>query len=194
MQRQLDRSGRHLEEGYQGIAAKAKKAAADTTSVLNEMISRDTISTSPSMLYVYFSRSKTVVDLISSVTATMNALPIYVWEIRNSTGLARSYAYHQLELYLMILSHLGKTYWTADLQHNLLVEAFKVLDGGPSCSEKDLADSAHLQHPNDGTDLPSTGTGDVTPADNSFMNGTLEDFLLSFNPFMGLPMQPDELG
>jgi hypothetical protein len=53
----------------------------------------------------------------------MSALQIYVWEIRHSSGIARNYAYHHLDLYLMIMSHLGKTYWTADLQHNLFVEA-----------------------------------------------------------------------
>ena len=120
-------------------------------------------------------------------------MQIYVWELRHSSGLSRNYAYHQLELYLMVLSHLGKTYWTADLQHNLFMEALKVFNSGSTGGDKDVADAVNGQASGQTMDLPSTGTGEEGQVDNGLMNGTLEDYLLSFNPFMGLPMQPDEL-
>ena len=41
-------------------------------------------------------------------------------------------------------------------------------------------------------ELPSSGL-DSGQSDSALMHGSLEDFFLSFNPFMGLPMQPDEL-
>lgn len=123
----------------------------------------------------------------------MSAMQIYVWDIRHSSGLAQNYAYHQLELYLMVLSQLGKTYWTADLQRNLFVEALKVLDNGSSSSYRYVAEPVQQNVPDQGMDLPSAGATDANHTDNTLMHGTLEDFLLSFNPFMGLPMQPDEL-
>ena len=122
----------------------------------------------------------------------MSAAQIYVWEIRHTSGLARNYAYHQLELYLLVLSQLGKTYWTADLQYNLFVEALKVINGGPASSEKDIAEPGPNPRAINGTDLPSNGTTDST-TDGPLMPGSLEDFLLSFNPFMGLPMPDDHL-
>jgi hypothetical protein len=41
---------RHLKDQYEKIALKAKAAAASTTSVLNELISRNAIEVGPSML------------------------------------------------------------------------------------------------------------------------------------------------
>lgn len=137
----------------------------------------------------------------------MSALQIYVWEVQHSSGLARSYAYNHIDLYLMVMGHLGKTYCksfefcvyevrlivtigTADLQHNLFVEALKVIKGGASTLESDLNGSVNRAKAI-GMDLPSSGLD--TTHDNSLMHGSLEDFFLSFNPFMGLPMQPDEL-
>lgn len=165
----------HLPGDYRNIPEKAKRAAAGTTNVLNELISRNAISTGTSML----------------VTSTNTALQIYVWEIRNSSGLARNYACHQLELYLMVLAQLGKTYWTADLQHNVYVEALKVLNSGSSTVERDPADPMlHTRH-GQAVDLASTGTPDVNHTEGSYLQGTLEDYLLSFNPFMGMPMEGD---
>ena len=123
----------------------------------------------------------------------MSAMSIYVWEIRHSTGLARDYAYHQLELYLMVLSQLGKTYWTADLQYNLYMEALKVIKASTSAAEKNPAEPA--PHPRSGqyADMQSTGGSEMSQPYGSYINGTLEDYFLTFNPFMGLPMQGDEL-
>lgn len=121
----------------------------------------------------------------------MSALQIYVWEVQHSVGAARNYAFHHLDLYLMVMSHLGRTYWTADLQHNLFVEALKVIRGTSSTLSSELNSSVNVAKGH-GMDLPSSGLESGQP-DGSLMHGSLEDFFLSFNPFMGLPMQPDEL-
>ena len=92
----------------------------------------------------------------------------------------------------MVMTHLGKTYWTADLQHNLFVEALKLIRGASSTLSSSLNGSS-IQPKGHGMELPSTGTIDSGHGYSQMMNGTLEDFFLSFNPFMGLPMQPDEL-
>jgi hypothetical protein len=92
----------------------------------------------------------------------------------------------------MVMAHLGKTYWTADLQHNLFVEALKLIRGASSTLASSLNGSTN-QAKGHGMELPSTGTLGPGQGDNHLMHGTLEDFFLSFNPFMGLPMQPDEL-
>ena len=122
----------------------------------------------------------------------MTAMQIYVWEILHSTDLARNYAYHQLELHMMVLSHLGKTYWTADLQHNLFTEALKALEGG-STDAREAVHSTNHQHTSQSDSEIDKDPSDITHVDSGMLHSTLEDFLLSFNPFMGLPMQPDEL-
>ena len=112
----------------------------------------------------------------------MSALQIYVWEVQHSTGAARNYAYHNIDLYLMVMTHLGKTYWTADLQHNLFVEALKLIRGASSALDSNL-NGAMNESKGHGMELPSTGL-DSGQTDGSLMHGTLEDFFLSFNPFV----------
>ncbi len=123
----------------------------------------------------------------------MSAMQIYVYEIRQSSGTERSYAYHQLELYMLVLDHLGKTYWTADLQRNLFNEALKALSGNPSSLDRTAADMqssarsgmAELEH--------TTTDPDIDVPSHGMLGGTLDEFLLSFNPFMGVPIPPNEL-
>jgi hypothetical protein len=126
----------------------------------------------------------------------MSAMQIYVYDIRQSTGTARSYAYHQLELHMLVLTHLGKTYWTADLQHNLFNEALKALSGNPSSLDRDVGGSTASQHTRNGD--PEFGEKvasptDIDPPSSGMMHGTLDEFLLSFNPFMGVQIPPNEL-
>lgn len=123
----------------------------------------------------------------------MSAMQVYVWEVRHSSGLARKYAYHQLELYLMVLSQLGKTYWTADLQHNLFVEALKVINGGRPGPDKEGAEPQSYFRSVQNVELPSAGSTELSQPENTLMQWSLEDFLPHFNPFMGLPMHGDEI-
>ena len=157
---------------------KAKAAASDTTHVLNKLMSLNAISKSPS----------------SFVSAMMAAMQVLVFDIRNSTGLGKSYATHQLDLHMLVVSHLRKTYWTADLQHNLFVEVMKVLHGESSPQQgKDAATPANERADGDDTTLSSEHTGpDLFAAEQNLAHASLDDFFGMFNPFMGLPPH-DEL-
>lgn len=176
---------RHLTDQYEDIALRAKAAAASTTSVLNELISMNAIEVGPSMLWVNVPGLKQWLLTYDSITGMMSALQIYVWEVQHTTGAARNYALHHLDLYLMVMSHLGKTYWTADLQHNLFVEALKLIRGVSSTLESNLHGNVNDQKAN-GMELPSTGL-DSGHTDGPLMHGSLEDFFLSFNPFVSAP-------
>ena len=70
-------------------------------------------------------------------------------------------------------------------------QALKVMKGVSSTLESELNGSL-IQAKSHGMELPSSSL-DSGQADSTLINGTLEDFFLSFNPFMGLPMQPDDL-
>ena len=125
----------------------------------------------------------------------MTAMQIYFWKVCHSTGLARQYAHNQLDLYMLALSHFRKTYWTADLQYNMFIEALKALDGRASTLHRLGPDvqSRREQERSVSTQANTDGLSD-TQYDNSHMPASLEDFLISFNPFMGVPMQGDDLG
>ena len=116
----------------------------------------------------------------------MAAMQIYIWELRHSTGMARHYASHQLDLHMLVLSHLRKTYWTADLQHNLFTEVLKIMENGPHTTEKVVTETAHHQEHSQAVEQ-ANGEATDDPQAEYWMQGTLEDFLHSFNPFMGLP-------
>lgn len=184
--KQLEKSRRFNSAFYTDIAVKAKAAAATTTGALNDLISRNAISLGTSML----------------ITAMMSAMQIYVYEIRQSAGNTRIYAYHQLELYMLVLTHLGKTYWTADLQHNLFNEALKAMNFG-GVERKSLAsegvsgDGQHYHsHPharNGGVEMEQNGEFDGVPSSGMMHGMGVDEDLLSFNPFMGVPIPPNEL-
>lgn len=157
---------------------KAKAAASDTTNILNKLMSLNAISKSPS----------------SFVAAMMTAMQVLVFDIRNSSGLGKSYASHQLDLHMLVISHLRKTYWTADLQHNLFVEVMKVLNGETSCQhQKDAITPANERADRDDTTLSSEHPGpDLFDAEHHLAHASLDEFFGIFNPFMGLPSH-DEL-
>ncbi|KAK5174971.1 uncharacterized protein LTR77_000107 [Saxophila tyrrhenica] len=177
LSKQLEKSRRFTSTFYADIAAKAKAAAAVTTTALNELITHDAIVMGSSML----------------ITSMMAAMQIYVYDIRQSTGAARSYAYHQLELYMLVLTHLGKTYWTADFQHNLFNEALKALSGAPS-TIRDGAEGMQEHHARYDT-AEAEGANAEMDAPSGMMghHGTFDEFLLSFNPFMGVAIPPNDL-
>lgn len=125
--------------------------------------------------------------------ATMCAVQMYMWEVRHSTGLARQFAFHQLDLYMLVLNSLRETYWIADLQHNLFTQALKVLGDGPSATEKPSFDSSNHQELSNSADESRTGIADPTQPDGCMTPATFDDFLYSFNPFVGLPLPADDL-
>ena len=122
------------------------------------------------------------------MTVTMGAMQVYMWDVRFSSGIARHYASHQLDLYLLVLTHLRKTYWTADLQHNLFTEALRAINNGAFSIERAGRDTSQIHQPHihheqvQNSEDGSNGTMEVSEAEN-WMQGSLEDFLHSFNPF-----------
>ena len=120
-------------------------------------------------------------------------MQIYMWEIRHSIGIARQYASNQMDLHMMVVSHLRRTYWTADLQNNLFTEALKILENGPIASEKFVTGSTQHQEQEQTVNAANGEAGDVSGQSEPWMQGTLEDFLHSFNPFMGLPLMGEDM-
>ena len=167
---------------------KARAAANDTTNMLNKLMSLGAIDQSPSML----------------ISAIMGAMQILVFDMRGTREkLGKSYAAHQLDLHLLVLGHLKKTYWTADLQHNLYIEVLKVLNGGENnhqtrtpANERALDDGS--QHPQQGLGVDphlngGAGSDPFVPGHALAATASLDDFFGMFNPFMGLPGYCDDL-
>lgn len=169
--------------------SKAKQTAADTTNILNKLMSINGIDLSPSSL----------------TSALMTAMQILVFEMKTTgAGLARNYAAHQLDLHQMVMGHLRKTYWTADLTHNLYIEVMKLINGEHNCepaatngktsaidkasdsSRDELAQQpSHADQHTQSLDVFDTGQGLAAA------HASLDDFFGMFNPFMGIP-QIDE--
>ncbi|KIW84170.1 hypothetical protein Z517_03419 [Fonsecaea pedrosoi CBS 271.37] len=93
---------------------RSKLAAADSTNTLNRLIAQDMIETSPTML----------------VTVIVVTMQIHLFELARSDGIIRQHAGHNMNLHLMVLSHLNKTFWSAEMYRNLFAEVLKVLNAG----------------------------------------------------------------
>ena len=161
--------------------AKAKAAASDTTNILNKLMSLNAISQSPSSL----------------VSVLMNSAEVLVYDIKNSAGLGKSYATHQLDLHILVLSHMRKTYWTADLQHNLFTEVVKTMNGEITAANKDTRAASPAVAKTDREDSALSGADPTAPdlfdSEHPLAHASLDDFFGMFNPFMGLPSHADEL-
>lgn len=167
--------GKSLSPDTQSIASQAEKAAAEMTTVLNEFISMNLTEMCTSQL----------------ITSTQAACQIYFWKIRHSSGLARQYAHNQLDLYMLALSDFRKTYCTADLQHKLFQEGLKALDGKPSTLRPPATEPNERQSEERRTSLQMDALTAPSQFGDGHMGATLEDFLVTFNPFMGMPMHED---
>ncbi|KAK6378004.1 hypothetical protein LTR64_001387 [Lithohypha guttulata] len=172
--------------------SKAKATAADTTNILNKLMSINGIEQTPSSL----------------TSAIMTAMQILVFEMRTSgVGLAKSYAAHQLDLHQLVLGHLRKTYWTADLTHNLFIEVLKILNGDQGSdsakvgthenatsdsSRDELVQQPQDQHRDNQNVQHAQGLAVLDNGQNMAAHASLDDFFGIFNPFMGLPGHGDE--
>ena len=159
------------QRSLQAVATqRAKEAASSTTTILNRLVSLDMIKLSPTMI----------------VTAMMSAMQIHFFEMTQSEGLARQHALHNLNLHMIILSHLKKTYWTADMQQNLFTECLKAIEASSS------GDQGHAGNPE--SPVVSRPVHDQTydinvGVDAAGLNGSgLDNSFVLFNPFFN--MQP----
>lgn len=121
----------------------------------------------------------------------MPGMQVLTFEIRNSTGLAKNYAQHQFDLYMLVLSCLRKTYWTADLQHILFSEVMKTMNA-PSNPETS-ATPAHTGRDQTVSDPREHTEPDDFHPEHTLANASFEDFFLTFHPFMGMNAPTDEL-
>lgn len=157
---------------------RCRTAASNTTYSLNELVSSDLIDVCPTML----------------VTAMMSAMQIHFYEHHRLDGLARQHALHNLKLHIMVLDHLRKTYWPADMQHKLFSDAIKTIEAPkparesaalPQIQDETPSRSSVEQQIHEGiTQQPFDMNGE-TPVDGVLgtHDPALDDFFLSFNPF-----------
>lgn len=156
---------------------RCRTAASNTTYSLNELVSTDLIDVCPTML----------------VAAMMPAMQIHFFEQHQLDGLARQHALHNLKLHIMVLDHLRKTFWSADMQHKLFSEVLKAMENSHDITQaysnarqgdtsrrtsepQQVEVSTHHQFEinADTTDEPVLGANDPALDD---------DFFFSFNPF-----------
>ena len=162
--------------------SRAKTTASDTTNILNKLMLLNAIDKSPSMF----------------IAATMAAMQILIFEMRNANGLGKSYAAHQVDLHQLVLGELRKTYWTADLQYNLFVEVLKVLNG-ETCENGQTTRTPANEKASDREDSAANANQDSNgpPLFESEQglaaHAHLDDFFGMFNPFMGLPSYGEDL-
>lgn len=90
---------------------RSKDSAAGTTATLNALVVRDMIDASMTML----------------ISSMMPAMQIHFYEFARSQNLARQHASHNLNLHMMILSHLKETFWAAETIHKLFDDGLKAL-------------------------------------------------------------------
>jgi len=155
---------------------RSKNAAGSITSTLNKLITSDMIDTSPTMI----------------ITVMTFAMEIHFFELARCQGLSRHTGSHNLNLHMTVLSHLKKTYTTADMQHNLFTECLKALgntkggdarqDGGLDVVQQDPASATT---PYQGREYPPSST--TTIVDSSALGeGAFEDIFGSIHPFESL--------
>jgi hypothetical protein len=157
---------------------RCRTAASNTTYSLNELVSSDLIDVCPTML----------------ITAMMSAMQIHFYEHVRLGGLARQHALHNLKLHIMVLDHLRKTYWTADMQHKLFSEALKAMESSKGDHEgKDGQGVRRVETPRrnsldkhaqqDFPQQPFESSGDAVNDVALTNDAVLDDFFMSFNPF-----------
>lgn len=182
-----------LEQSNLQITAiqRCKAAAAGTTTILNRLIAEDMIETSPTMI----------------VTAMMFAMQIHFYELARSDGLARQHACHNFNLYMIVLSHLKKSFWTAEMHQNLFGECLKALANPKPSESRQYAlssEAATQQHPHPHHRQETPTTAAAAASSNSpthqmredqiytmssileaggLGENVFEDFFASFGPF-----------
>jgi hypothetical protein len=161
---------------------RCRTAASNTTYSLNELVSSDLIEVCPTML----------------ITTMMSAMQIHFYEHHRLGGLARQHALHNLKLHIMVLDHLRKTYWTADMQHKLFSDAIKTMENGKPAREgvqgKDVQQPRQEETPG-GHSVEQSAQGNFAQQPFNINSeqaidgamgandSALDEFFLTFNPF-----------
>lgn len=123
----------------------------------------------------------------------MMAMQIHFYELANSDGLLRQHASHNLNLHFMVLTHLKKTFWTADMHHNLFTECIKALNSGKTDQKQYAGYAAGLEDPaaaaaRSNTPRPARGDDQGAAMANVLetsgsTESAFDEFFASFGPF-----------
>jgi hypothetical protein len=125
----------------------------------------------------------------------MSAMQIHFYEHTTLEGLAKSHALHNLKLHILVLDHLRKTYWSADMQHGLFTDIMKAIEGPKRCGpdpQPKAQDNAGISGLPSGevdatSHLPKGPSFDLTDPTADVVlggnDGILDDFFATFNPF-----------
>ena len=158
---------------------RAKSCASNTTDVISRLISLEMIDFVPTMV----------------TTVMMSTMQIHLYEYHHSQGLTRQHAYHHINLHMMVLGHLRKTYWAADLQYNLFQECLKALGATKAQRVPPQVVGGHAESgpPSGHASPPGRVNSDhdiqnTSPEEQTFESANaIEDFFVSFNPFVNMP-------
>ena len=90
---------------------------------------------------------------------------------------------------MIIMSHLRRTYWSADHQYKLFHEALKAMDANHQSGPIDTGDLRAQPEASVSRIPPPNGDHQASvhlpPIDSTgFTSGGLDDFFVSFNPFV----------
>jgi hypothetical protein len=156
---------------------RCRSAASNTTYSLNELVAADLIDVCPTMISI----------------SMMSAMQIHFYEHTTLEGLAKSHALHNLKLHILVLDHLRKTYWSADMQHALFTDIMKAIEGSKRCGpdlhqkEQDNISRPQSSDAEATSNLPKEQSFDLPePAADMVLggnDGVLDDFFATFNPF-----------
>lgn len=152
---------------------RCKRSAAATASALNNLITLEMVDLSPSTL----------------ITAMMSPMQIHFYEFTHSQGLARQHAFHNLNLHMIVLTHLKKTYWAADMTHNLFNECLKTLDSSKTPGQKqdrivEDATSSSESTSRSGNLREPLNTGEIPVLETlGISSNPFEELYYPFNPF-----------
>lgn len=154
---------------------RSKDAAAGTTATLNGLIMLDLIDASPTML----------------VSSMMPAMQIHLYEFARSHNLARQHASHNLNLHMMVLSHLKETFWAAEIVHNLFNDALKTLQSKTASTKPDhgvdkvQVNQTSIARPHQNGDSLNNPSAMVSTP-NSISPTTFEELFTTFSQFDNL--------
>lgn len=120
-----------------------------------------------------------------------------MYEYRNADHLGRGYAKNQLNLHLLALQHLRKTYWAAEVQTTLFRQCMAVVERDLGVPDDPLAPRGESRQGDMGPPKQVFSRSEASEIDRSDFDNlpTMEmDYWEVFIPFMGMPSYSDDLG
>lgn len=134
------------------------------------------------------------------MAATMSSMQILTYEYRNADLASRGYTKNQLNLHLLALQHLRKTYWAAEVQCTLFKTCMAVVERDVGLPEDPLASRVESRLGDMGPPRQVSGRSEPSDSDRPdfeslpSMDLSISDYLEVFKPFMGMPSYSDDLG